>query len=142
VPSLLLMASHDGLPWRLNVKRSPSASAAVGLNVYDWPTVAPVDGVPEIVGALFTGSVTGGATATGVALAIGCTTVMANAGRTAQFLPSVTRIWMLRYVPTLRRPGVPLSVPVDLLKFAHPGWLLIRNSRRLPSGSAAEGRNE
>jgi hypothetical protein len=39
--------------------------------------------------------------------------------------PSVTLIVMLEAVPTLEEVGVPLSVPVDVLKPAHAGLLEI-----------------
>ena len=138
VPSLLLIDNQPGLPWTLKVRRSPSASAAVGRNTYAWSTVAPVAGEPEIVGAWFTGS----GVVVGGGIVPGATTVMSNAGRCVWCLPSVTRTWMFRYLPTLFGPGMPVSVPVDLLKLAQPGRLLTRNLMRLPSGSIAIGRNE
>jgi len=65
---------------------------------------------------------------------------MENVGRYAWYLPSLTRIWMREYVPTLDEVGVPVSKPVDASKRAHAGMLRIRNDRRSPSGSEAEGR--
>ncbi len=49
---------------------------------------------------------------------------------------------MPEYVPTLDEVGVPVSNPVDPSKRAHPGRFRIRNDRRFPSGSEAEGRKE
>ena len=67
---------------------------------------------------------------------------MENAGSDAQFLPSVTRIWIFEYVPTLADDGVPTSVPVAPSKRAHAGRLPTRNDRVGLSGSVAVGRNK
>ena len=124
VPSALLIDSHAGLPRTLNVRRSPSASAAVGRNVYAWPTVAPVAGEPEIVGARLV-----------------CATVTVNAGRVVVAVPSLTLITMPDAVPTFAAAGVPESVPSLLLIDNHAGLPRTLNVRRSPSASAAVGRN-
>ena len=124
VPSALLIDNHAGLPRTLNVRLSPSASAAVGRNVYAWPTVALVGGEPEIVGARLV-----------------CATVMANAGRLVVAVPSLTLITMPDAVPTLAAAGMPASVPSALLIDNHAGLPRTLNVRLSPSASAAVGRN-
>ncbi len=106
------------------MRLSPSASAAVGRNVYAWPTVALVAGEPEIVGARLV-----------------CVTVMANAGRLVETLPSLTLITMPDAVPTLAAAGVPVSVPSALLIDDHAGLPRTLNVSLSPSASAAVGRN-
>jgi hypothetical protein len=51
LPVVALKAAHLGLLLMLNRSVSRSASAAVGRNEYERPTVAVLGGVPEIVGA-------------------------------------------------------------------------------------------
>ena len=99
--------AQAGLPWMLNVRRSPSASAAEGRNAYTWPTVALLAGEPVIVGARFV-----------------CATVIENAGRLVVAVPSLTLITMLEVVPAL--VGVPASEPSALLNVAQVGlpWML------------------
>ena len=118
------------------MRRSPSASAAVGRNVYAWPTVAPVAGEPEIVGARLV-----------------CATVTANAGRLVVAVPSLTLITMPVAVPTFAAAGVPVSVPSVLLIDTHARVALdaegeavaigIRSGRpehvRLADGGAGRG---
>lgn len=69
-------------------------------------------------------------------------TLIEKAGRLALAAPSDTVITMLACVPTFAAPGVPLSRPVAVLKFAQAGLLLIENVSACPSGSVAVGRNE
>src|SRR5688572_4784406 len=107
-----------------NVSVPPSASPAVGVNVYCVPTVAVVGGVPEIVGGVFDDA-----------------TVIANAGSAADALPSLTLMTMLLYVRMWEAPGVPCSAPVLTLNVAHVGRFAIANVNALPSKSAAVGWN-
>src|SRR5918994_2117829 len=86
-----------------------SASAAVGRKLYAWPAVTEIDGVPLIVGARFAEPVT----------------VIVKGASPALSLPSLTRIWIFEYVPTLAAVGVPDNTPVALLKVSHAGRLLM-----------------
>ena len=87
-------------------------------------------------------------TLVGVALrlTVGATTaaftVIANADNEADALPSLTLITMPEVVPTSAAAGVPLSCPVEMLKLAHEGMLVMENVRPLPAGSLAVGVNE
>lgn len=54
-------------------------------------------------------------------------TTMLNAGNDADALPSLTEITIFAYVPTAAVVGVPFKFPVEVLKNAHAGLLLIRN---------------
>ena len=65
-----------------------------------------------------------------------------NAGSVALRAPSETVIATFAYEPTLAAPGVPLNCPVDSLKLAQAGLLLIVKLSACPSGSDAVGRNE
>jgi len=123
-PELVLNVAQDGRFVMLKVSGLPSTSRAVGANEYSWPTVAPVGGVPLMVGAVFDGF-----------------TVIANAGRAFDTFPSLTLITMLLKVPTEVAPGVPSRAPEVALKFAHVGRLAIVNASGSPSGSAAVGWN-
>jgi hypothetical protein len=60
-----------------------------------------------------------------------------NAGSDALLEPSLTRIWMLLHDPTER--GLPLNLPVLLLKYAQLGLFAIVNRSRCRSGSLAVG---
>jgi hypothetical protein len=136
VPTLAVV----GVPWRrpvlplnvaqpgrfeiLNVRGSPLASLAAGVNVYCVPTVADVGGLPVIVGAVFVA---------------GAVTVIENAGSDAVLRPSLTEITMLLYVRTLLTDGVPRRRPVVVLNVAQDGRLLMENRSVLPSGSLATG---
>ena len=77
-----------------------------------------------------------------VGLAPAAFTVIANAGREALATPSLALITMPEFIPMFAAAGVPLSCPVEMLKFAHEGWLVIENVRPLPAGSLAVGVNE
>src|SRR5215468_5832828 len=54
-PFAVLNVAHWGRFAMENVSLSPSASLAVGTNMYVEPAAIVVDGVPEIVGAAFVG---------------------------------------------------------------------------------------
>jgi hypothetical protein len=123
-PVTLLNVAHTGRFWMLKPSVSFSASAALGRKLYACPTLAEVDGVPLIVGALFDES----------------TTVIVNGVSPALTLPSLTRIWMLEYVPTLAAVGVPESCPVALLNVSHAGRFTTPKVIASPSGSEPVGR--
>src|SRR5690606_27622858 len=55
VPFDVLNVAHRGRFATANVRRSPSASEAVGWKTYCSPTVTMVGGVPAIVGAVLGG---------------------------------------------------------------------------------------
>ena len=67
---------------------------------------------------------------------------MANAGRAALDVPSLTLIRMFEYVPTFAAAGVPLNWPVPVLKAAHEGGLLTEKVSVLPLGSVVVGEKE
>ena len=121
-PVDVLKLAHDGLLVIENVRVCPSGSEAVGVNEYACPTVTEVAGVPLMVGAPLLAA-----------------TEIANAGSDALAAPSVTEITIFEVLPTLAAAGVPLSRPVDVLKLAHDGLLVIENVRAWPSGSDALG---
>lgn len=79
-------------------------------------------GVPVIVGASLT-----------------FVTVMLKAGNAVMSVRSATRMIILLVVPTLLLLGIPVSVPVLLLKDAHGGLLLIVNVNVSLSISLAVG---
>ena len=87
-------------------------------------------------------------TLVGVALrlTVGATTaaftVIAKVDNAADPVPSLTLITIPDVVPTSPAPGVPLSCPVEMLKLAHEGMLVMENVRPLPAGSLAVGVNE
>lgn len=56
---------------------------------------------------------------------LGCAalTTIENGGRAAVAVPSLTEIAMEAYVPICAPPGVPASMPVDVLKVAQTGQL-------------------
>ena len=54
-------------------------------------------------------------------------TTMLNDGSAADALPSLTEMTILLYVPAADTVGVPFRFPVDVLKKAHAGLLLMRN---------------
>src|SRR5688500_11539016 len=66
---------------------------------------------------------------------------MLNDGSEVRFVPSLALITMLEYVPTLVAVGVPVSAPVEVLKVAQAGRLLIDHVSARPSGSEPVGRN-
>jgi hypothetical protein len=77
-----------------------------------------------------------------VGLPAAALTVIANAGKAADALPSLTLIRMPEWVPTSAAAGVPLSCPVTVLKLAHEGGFAMENVRLLPDGSLAVGVKE
>ena len=121
-PVAVLNVAHDGLLAMENVRACPSGSDALGVKVKACPTVTDVAGVPLMVGA-----------------ALAATTVIAKAGSDVFAAPSVTEMTMFDVVPTLPAAGVPFRRPVDVLKLAHDGLLLIENVKAWPSGSEAAG---
>src|SRR5688572_18319277 len=124
-PVLVLNAAQPGSFAIANVKLSPSASFALGVNEYCDPWFTVVAGVPVIVGSALTEL-----------------TVIENAATEAPICPSVTLIKMFACVPTWLAPGVPLSCPVLVLNAAQTGWFAIANVKLSPSGSFAVGVNE
>ena len=75
---------------------------------------------------------------TGVSDALSVTT-FAKLLRLALEVPSLTTMVMFEYVPTCAELGVPDSSPVDVLKVAQLGRLLIANVSALPAASLALG---
>jgi len=110
-PVAALKEAQAGLFCTLNDRASPSVSLAFGVNVYAVPTVAEVDGVPEMVGAVLDEA----------------ETVMENAASDDLATPSLTLITILEKVPTLAVVGVPESLPLVVLKDAHAGLPEIEN---------------
>jgi len=106
----------------VKVSASLSASAAVGWNAYAVPCFAFVAGVPLIVGGRFV---------------VGAVTLMANAGRAALALPSLTLMTMPAKLPVVPVGGVPVNAPVCMLKVAQAGLPAIANVSGLSSGSEA-----
>ena len=85
---------------------------------------------PEVVGGgeLVEGGVLVGG---GVELVLPAVTWMEKTGPMAELSPLLTPISMLLYVPTLDEVGLPVSVPVELLKVAHEGfWTMAKESAR------------
>jgi hypothetical protein len=80
----------------------------MGWKEYALPTLAVAAGVPVMTGG-----------------AVGGTTFKTNAGRHLRELPSLTQMPTPLKVPVC--PGVPASFPVEELKLAHHGLLLIEN---------------
>ena len=68
-------------------------------------------------------------------------TTIANAGREAVRLPSLTLMVMFEYVPVCALLGVPDSLPVVVLNVAQAGLFVMLNASVLPSGSFAVGVN-
>ena len=123
-PVLVENVAHEGAPVIENVSGSSSASSAVGVNEYSVPTCADGAGFPEIVGGVFGAAVT----------------VMANVGRVAIAVPSLTLMEMFVKVPAA--VGVPCRRPVLVVNVAHAGRFAIANVNVLPSASLAVGVNE
>jgi hypothetical protein len=123
-PVVVLNDAHVGLFEMLNRSGSPFASRAVGWKLYAMPTVAEVEGVPEIVGATL----------------LRDTARIEKAGNDRVLTPSLTRIWMLPQSPTAE--GVPESRPLDVLKVAHQGLFVMLKVSLARSGSEAVGVNE
>jgi hypothetical protein len=73
---------------------------------------------------------------------LGAVTVIANAGREAVARPSLTRMTIFEYVPTLAAVGVPLRSPVDAVNVAHVGRFVMLYVSLSPSGSEPVGLNE
>src|SRR5690554_6012319 len=119
----------------LNVSVSPSASLAVGLKLYCWPTCTVLAGVPEIVGGLLAGgggslgggslgggslgggslgggSLGGGSLGGGsLGGSLGATTRIVKGGSVVVAWPSLTEMTMLRYLPVCASDGTPSRVP-------------------------------
>src|SRR5688572_1808022 len=106
VPFAILKVAHVGRLAIAKVSVLPSASAAVGRNVYAVPCVAVDGGVPEIVGTR---------------LLVGAVTVIANVGSAADAAPSLTEMTMLPNVPVVPEGGVPDNRPVAPSNAAHAG---------------------
>ena len=101
----------------------PSGSEALGWKAYAWPTVADVAGVPLMTGAR-----------------LPVVTEIENGASETLAVPSDTEIEMLLNArPAKLLLGVPVSRPVELLKVAQVGLLVIENVSVLPSGSEAVG---
>ena len=110
-PVVVLNVAHDGLLAILKVSLLPFGSLAVGVNAYALPAVTERDGEPLIVGGAFDEPP--------------ALTAIANTGREAVVLPSLTVILMFEYVPTLLLVGLPVSWPVEVLNVAHDGRFVI-----------------
>jgi hypothetical protein len=89
------------------------------------PTVALVVGVPEITGARLDVDAP--------------VTLIENAGRLADLLPSEALMTMPEVVPTCELAGVPLKRPVVLLKLAHEGLFVMEKTSESPFESLAVG---
>lgn len=89
------------------------------------PTVALVEGVPEMTGARF--------------VVVAALTVIENAAKLADRLPSDAVMTMPEVVPTCELLGVPLKRPVVLLKLAHVGLFVMENASVSPFESRAVG---
>jgi hypothetical protein len=126
LPLLVSKVAQAGLLAIENVRRSPSASADVGVNEYATPCATEVAGVPLIVGARLAAG--------------GSVTVMLNAGRVTVALPSVTAMTMPLATPAAL--GEPESVPVDALKVAQVGLLEMPYASASLSASLPAGVNE
>ena len=85
--------------------------------------MAAAAGVPEIVGAVFTG--------------VAALAVIVNAGKAADAWPSLTLITTLANVPAA--DGVPCKRPVAAVNVAHAGRLVMLNVNGLPFASLAVG---
>ena len=68
-------------------------------------------------------------------------TTIANVGREAVRLLSLTLMPMFEYVPVCALLGVPDSLPVVVLNVAQAGLLVMLNPSVWPSGSLAVGVN-
>ena len=66
-------------------------------------------------------------------------TTIAKLPKLALDVPSLTPMVMFGYVPTCAGLGVPDNTPVEVLKVAQLGRLLIENASALPAGSLAFG---
>ena len=62
-----------------------------------------------------------------------------NGASEADAWPSLTLMAMLAKVPTFELEGVPLKVPVDVLKVAQDGRLCTLKVRVMPAGPLALG---
>jgi hypothetical protein len=125
VPVEVLKPAQEGLFCTLKVSVMPVGPLAVGVNEYACPALTCVGGVPPMVGA-------GGGEA--------ATTWMLNAGRAADAEPSLTLIAMLEKVPVFG--GVPLKVPVEVLKVAQDGRFCTVKVSVAPAGPLAIGVKE
>ena len=83
---------------------------------------------PEIVGGAGGGGALGGAE-----------TLTVNGASDALATPSLTLITMFAKLPTLAAVGVPASMPVAVLKLAHPGLPEIEKVSLYPLGPLALG---
>ena len=126
-PVELLKLLHAGMLATLKVSVLPFASVAVGVKEYSDPAVAVVAGLPEIV--------------SGVAV-VDVVTVMEKAGNFETEVPSDAPMMMLAYVPAWAAVGVPLNLPVAVLKVAHDGGFWMLNCSALPLLSEAVGVKE
>jgi hypothetical protein len=93
----------------LNVNVWPSGSEAVGVKLYAWPTFTDDGGVPPMTGARFAAGVT----------------AMEKAARETFAVPSDAAIVMAEWVPVA--DGMPLSLPVVVLKVAQAGLFVMLN---------------
>ena len=66
-------------------------------------------------------------------------TAIEKVGSDADDVPSLTVILIFEYVPTCAVVGIPVRLPVELLKLAHDGLLVIEKLSVLPSASVAVG---
>ena len=68
--------------------------------------------------------------------------VLPGGASAAEVFPSLTLITMLANVPTLELAGVPLSVPLAMLKVAQDGMFWMLKLSVPPDGSLALGVKE
>ena len=121
-PVVVLKLAQLGLLLMLNVSGSLSGSLAVGAKLYEASCTTLVAGVPDIIGA-----------------SLRLITSILKAGSVTLNSPSLTLITIPVVMPTSLLPGMPVSVPVVVLKLAQLGLLLMLNVSGSLSGSLAVG---
>jgi hypothetical protein len=105
---VLLKTAHAGGFWIEHLSSSPFGSEMVAMKLYQTPTLAVVEGTPEIRGGEFVPELVP-------------VTVIENAGSDAVDVPSLTLMRMFEYVPMFAVVGIAESWHLVLLKTAHDG---------------------